>query len=788
MDQTDATPASSQTFSNREIKPRKGSFLFPKLVISFALSAFFSLTLAGVLHSLEASPWLGLLVFALLFGLGFAMARAAYRKERYEIQATRLICHRGGLISDEETEFEIRNITHVKIKLPWLRYKFLKVGNVIVETAGTSQPLVFRSIHDPESVYSEIANRMKANGYDLTKQQLLHEESPSLLAVTLESIAMFFVTVFLSLFGFVGFLNDADIAPEMPIMIGFIGTIVIGAITFIVLRFIDIMRRKYRVFNDVVVYEEGFLTRENAFIPYENISDSDTKRTLIDQILGLYDVTVSCQGSSSEIKFRRLKNGILLSQAIDQIVTFASQKVRPPKLPTDQMQQKALERPRRVEPKLVANPGMFEREYRITPLRMLMPAILAMVLILPLFPLWIAGMIDGLIKITSTRFFVRQNSIRYSYSFLKVEEREFTCEKITGVVIKRDLFDRMLGTVTLKFQSIGSHKAIEFMHVKYDAHEIEMLLRHVGIPDTSNDHFAVPASFHFMTWMRSKLWNIVFFLIVSVLIGFLVIASEEPKLVLLYIPVLVAVMGGWVYAKLYYSRQRLRFHDHHVEAEQGILAKKHYYVRYKNIKRVTTTLYPGGESGSLQIFIAGEEDMMTQVKQKDNSLYKFKKQSSFATDLVDNALNAGRLLDDILSGRADVSQVAVPAEQAEILLESSRSVGHAVFKLVTLSVIIFPLALFLPLTLPATFICIKRWRYRIESFRVVWTHGVLFREITTVLFDRVDSLQKSQGPLNKMFGNGTVSIMTAGSSKSDLVLVASPDYLKLYEAIRINTD
>lgn len=784
MDQTDATHASSPAFSNREIKPRKGSFLFPKLAIAFALSAFFSLILAGVLHSLEMSPWSGLPVFGLLFGLGFAMAGASYRKERYEIQASRLICHRGGLISDEETEFEIRNITHVKIKLPWLRYKFLKVGNVIVETAGTSQPLVFRSIHDPESVYSEIANRMKANGYDLTKQQLLHEESPSLLAVTLESIAMLFVTILLSLLGFVEFLNDAGIAPEMPIMIGVVGTIVIGAVIFIVLRFIDIMRRKYRVFNDVVVYEEGFLTRENAFIPYENISDSDTKRTLLDQILGLYDVHVSCQGSSSEIKFRRLKNGILLSQAIDQIVSLASQKVRPPKLPTDQMQpRKAAERPRRVEPQLVANPGMLEREYRINALRMLIP----MLLIFPLFPLWLAGMLDGLIKISSTRFFVRQNSIRYSYSFLRVDEREFSCDKITGVVIKRNLWDRMFGTMTLKFLSIGSSTAIEFMHVNHDPYEIEMLLRHVGIPANGNEHFNVPTRFHLMTWIRSKLWNILSILIISGFIGGLVVLSEDPYLGLFLVPVIVTVIAGWIYAMLYHSNQRLRFHEHHAEAEQGVLARKHYYVRYKNIKRVTTTLYPGGDSGSLQIFIAGEEDSMKQRNQK-SSVFNVKKQFCFTTHLIDNALMTGRLLDDILSGKVDVSPAAKPAEEPELILEAPRSVGHEIFKLVAVSVIVFPMALFLPLTLPATLICMKRWRYRIESFRVVLTHGVFFRQITTVLFDRVDSLQKSQGPLNKMFKNGTVSIMTAGSSKADLTIMACPDYLKIYEAVRVNTD
>lgn len=39
-----------------------------------------------------------------------------------------------------------------------------------------------------------------------------------------------------------------------------------------------------------------------------------------------------------------------------------------------------------------------------------------------------------------------------------------------------------------------------------------------------------------------------------------------------------------------------------------------------------------------------------------------------------------------------------------------------------------------------------------------------------------------------MFRNRTVSIMSAGSSKPDLVIVASPDYLKIEVVISTNTE
>ena len=62
--------------------------------------------------------------------------------------------------------------------------------------------------------------------------------------------------------------------------------------------------------------------------------------------------------------------------------------------------------------------------------------------------------------------------------------------------------------------------------------------------------------------------------------------------------------------------------------------------------------------------------------------------------------------------------------------------------------------------------------------------GILYRSETSILLDRVDSLQQSQGPLNKLFRNGNVSIMTAGSSKPDFKIIDSPAYLAMYGIIR----
>ncbi len=764
-----------------EFEPRKGSFLFPKVFGTFITSIIIGSIASGVLFSLEQSPWYGLAAAFFIFILGLSAASAAYRKERYLIQTSRLVCHRGGLFSDEATELEIRNITHVKLKLPWLRYKLFRVGDVIVESAGSSKPMLMRKIHDPETIYAGVRERMKANGYDLSQRELLHEEKPAFIGVILECLGLILGATFFCLFVLAGLLSDMEISLENIAVQAVAGSILLLILISVVLRFLDLRRRTYRVFNDVVVYEEGFLTRENTFIPYENIADSNTKRTLVDQILGLYDVHVSCQGSSSEIKFRRLKNGINLSDAIDRLVSSAGKKPKPgkPSVRADS----ALKRPSRVEPDLVPDAEIRMAEYRIHAARLLVP----LLLLLPLFPIWIVAMLKSLILMSSTRYYFRPGSLRHSYKFLRVDEREFSYDKITGVVIKRNLWDKWFDTMTLKFWSIGSGKSLEFAHVHCSQIDLPALMRQVGIPPASEESHSVVASFRFITWLRARIWPVLFLVFYSAaVIAGAIFAEEEFFYFLLILPVLIGITG-LIYAKLYYTRQRLRFHEHHIEAEQGIIAKRIFYVRYKNVKRTTTTRYPGGEEGALEIFVAGEEQVYAQQAQAKGRTPMLK-QCSFTSGMLPQVAETGKLLDDILSGRSHPSPSAIPAEPSETLVESPRSVGNALAVLLLSSILLFPLIALLPLTIPITIIRVKRWRYRIESFRIVTSHGVFFRSETSVLLDRVDSLQQSQGMLNKIFRNGKVSIMTAGSSKPDLAIIDCPAYLRVHEEIRKHSE
>lgn len=767
---------------DEELKPRKGSFLFHRFLSGFLIALVLGIAVAVGCYFLEVTPFAGLAAFALLLALFVFGSLVAYRKERYQLTSSTVLSHSGGLASDQTTEVEICNITHVAMKLPWLRHKLFGIGSIEIESAGTSQPVVLRSVTEPEKVYQRITERMKRNGYQLKQAELLHEEKPAIRGILVNFVQIGFgvlVAIFFSWTTVVGFHEGISSVGLGWISYLGVGLFTLIALAYLVIYFLDMRQRMYRVYNDVVIYEEGFLTRRKAFIPYENIADAATNRTFLDQVFNLFDVVISCQGSSSEIKFRRLKEGIHLTDSIEQLVTEANRNPSPAELMAKKQTSASIQEiPTRDEPTLVSPGEEWIADLGMSPLRVFIP----LLILLPVFPLWILAMIQAGIKLWSTRYEVREASIKHSYRFLTTVEREFAYDKITGLVVKQNLIDKMLGTFTLRFWSIGSSQSLELAHVHRSLVDLDALLQQIGIPSSSENVREIATEFGFGSWLRARCLRLFLALLATIAIAATGFFMEESLLYLAAGIVPLLCLLGFGYAWTFYSCQKLSFQDHHIEAEQGIIAKRFYFARYRNVKQNLVTRYPGGQKGSLQIFIAGEQIVGQQGEQKGQS--KVAIPCSFTLGFLPDALAQGQLLDDVLMGRVEVNPECVAAEPLEILTESKRGLGNSVFALILWSLLLFPLLILLPLTLPLTIMAKKRWRYQVEAGRVVASWGLLFKKQATILLDRVDSLQQRQGVLNKIFKNGTVSIMTAGSSKPDLILSAAKTYQSLYKEIR----
>ena len=767
---------------DEQLKPRRGSFLFSRLLTGFGLSLLLAIITAAVCFAFEQTPFIGAGVFILLFAFTIFAALIAYRKERYELTKSTVLCHQGGLVSDQTTEVEICKITHVAMKRPWLRHKLFGIGTIEIESAGTSKPIVLMAIHSPEAVYERIEERMKRNGYQLEKKELLHEESPAIRGILVNSLQAI-GSVLLALV-----LGGATItgAHQTLAEVGFEWILPLIAVLFtltafgyFVIYFLDMRRRTYRVFDDTVIYEEGFLTRRNAFIPYENIADAATNRTFLDQIFNLFDVVISCQGSSTDIKFRRLKNGEQLSECIERLVSEASSKPSPAEqLATLQSHSDESEGSAKKNLSLVQPGREWVEDLHMHPSRVFIP----LLALIPLFPLWIMAMIQAVIKLRSTKYAVRAHSIKHSYRFLTTNEREFAYDKITGLVIKENLLDRMLGTFTLRLWSIGSGQSLELAHVHRSLVDLDALLRQIGIPTNSQQSHHVPTRFGLWAWMRARCYRFIGAFVLMIGFAAAALFLEENLLFIgaAIIPLIILFALG--HAWIFYSKQQLIFLDHHVEAAQGIFNQQSYFARYHNIKQNLVTCYPGGKDGSLKIFVAGEQTLNQQSKK--GIQIKATVPCSFTLDFLPNAMKQGQLLDDILGGRVEVTPECQPAEPMKTITESSRGQGNAITSLLFLSIVALPLVVLLPITLSLTILSTKKWRYRVEEKRIVNSWGLLFKRRASILLDRVDSLEQKQKLFNKVFKNGTISIMTAGSSRPDLVMPAVKSYQTLYQAIR----
>ena len=202
---------------------------------------------------------------------------------------------------------------------------------------------------------------------------------------------------------------------------------------------------------------------------------------------------------------------------------------------------------------MVCDPTL-TREFKMHAARLLVP----LLLLLPLFPLWVAAMISAVIRLYCTRYGLRAGALHHHFAFLSRQAREFACEKVTGVVVKRNLWDLAFGTMSVKFWSIGSSDAMEFLHIDVASADLPVLLRQVGIPPATAGPYQAKVRFAFGPWLRARLNLLPVLIIVLAFAG--VPYWCDPVLTWLMLVPGLAIVLAVVHARLYYNRETLSFH------------------------------------------------------------------------------------------------------------------------------------------------------------------------------------------------------------------------------------
>lgn len=748
-----------------ELVPKRTSFLFDRVVRTVIAASALAVGLGIAAVATGLPGLLGLAAAQLVGFVAFSLVAAsvAWTKERYELHEHRLVAHSGGLTSDRTLALDLRNVTHVKQHLPWIRYRFFDVGDVIVQSAGSSSAeVVFRSVPDPDGLTALLRTRLQANGFALTGQTLLRRESPSRLGALVECASIGGgILVFLGWSGLGAMGAGAASAGGWGLLAAGLGTTVAvsGVGLWLVLHYLDLLRRTYEVFDDVVEYREGFLSRTNAFIPVENLADVGTRQTFFDQILGLYDVKVSCQGSGSEVAFRRLAGGREMQAAIRSLVDTAQAR-------RDQAALAARETPpdpltATESPAASARPAA-ER----VPADQAWTADLRMHTVRALLG-------KGLLRGIGTRYTVGAASVASRYELIGQQQLEFAYDKVTGVQVRTGPVDALFGTFTVRIWSIGSSTPLDLAHVRRSDVNLGALLRQAGIPGGA-PLATLPAALGPGVWLRAH-WRSLIFVGVVCGAGGITSAVSGESVALLGLLTPLLWLGSFPVAVARARRQQTSLHEHHLEHRSGLFYRSHIYARYDDIKKLEVRRYPGGTAGHLRVFVAGETAVQTK-NGKSGAVV----QNSFTAHYLPDVTPLPQTLDPLLLGRLAPSEVLSPVAAPDPGQAYRPRLANSLVPLLVLSVPLPPLLLLIP----ATILGVRRRVYRVEADRVVREEGVLDRTHTSVLFDRIDSLDQGQGPLGKLFGNGTVTLMTAGSSRPDLVLANAPGHQALYDQVQ----
>ncbi len=772
---------------NHELKPNRTAFVTYRFAKFFVLSLVFFVVFYFVLRSFPGQyVWYLVGGFVLLQFFSYYSLTVSYRKEKYIFFADKLIHQHGGIFSDNETELIVKNITHVTRRLPFIESKLFGTGNIRVQSAGSGTAEIFlRSVDSSKEYYEHIEEIMRNNGFRLSKSELVQQERPVTVGVVFEVLRGLAVS------GFAVLIVGVNIGSGIfSLVSGHMGLVLSGIVLVLLLLlshsvfvFLDLSRRRYIVYSDTIVYEEGFLSKNYSFIPIENLSDSTVTQTLVDKIFGLYDVTISCQGSSQEVHFKNMVNGPALESNIDALVSKSQSLVGTGGVLAQKVD--ADDAPGKMDsskPESLHRDTEFTAEYRMDGKRTVVPMLLILPVCLILFPLmivWIIGLVTQVVKVNATRYLVKSGSMEERYNFISSRNNEFTNDKITGVVFKESFIDKWFNTCSVHFWSIGSAQSIVFANIKKTDGLYDLILAKTGV-FRKDVLYQMDSDFKFSEMLKAS-----FFLTIIVFLGVLGLLVSVVHNALFVIPVVLifivyAVVG--VYKSIYYKRSNLTFFKDCVYFTRGIFFREFYYVLYDNIKDIKTVKYPFSALGSVEFNVAGEQIVGSGKNQTMAS-------NKFRINYVDGIDNKDELIDMIFYRRPDAKEISeiemnLQSYSEKPILEAKPDVRNSLVSLIVVSVIFFPLLALLPVTIPLIIWSVKVKSYVIQHYRVIAKSGIFYKTQVSVVFNKIDHINFGQGMLNKMFRNGNITVNTTGSSMAELTVWSIPNYKEFYDVLK----
>lgn len=777
-------------------KPSKLPFLyfwFAKLFLATVFSTAVIVTLIYVVWPENALVVNTLILsFIIVFILYSAINRFfQYSKEEYVFLNDRIVKKTGGVFSDKSVELLVKKITNVKRTLPFVETSVFGTGTISIESAGSGGTEVFMvSLEQTKEIYDEVEKLMKNNGFVINKEKVVQQEIPSKIGSFFELGPGIFSFVLFLYFAMIPLLRQIGSGEFFGFETAFMPYLTLGGLFVVfaygltvgVIRFIDLIKRTYTMYDDCITYEEGFLTKVYSLIPIENLADSEVSQNILFRALGIYDIVVSCQGSGSQILFKSMYNGDSFERNLDSLIknteSLATKVEEEGKVSFEKKVKK--ERSSMVERDFTVNDlGIKFSRYAFT-LFVLLP--ISFVL-LPLFPFVLFFLISRAIEVGATKYYLNKDTVEMNYEFLRKQNIEFSNDKITGIVVRENFVDRWFNTVSITFWSIGSDKDIVFKYVSKENDLVHNILRSEGYFDEEKKRSFKP-KFDFHNFVTG---NPVATLVLGLGVGASLLASFLITALYLIFTValllLVLVLGVWRYK--YHEKAEFDFYNSYLYHKRGFLFQTSYYVDYKDVKDVNSKKYWYLSKGTVTVGVAGE----SALDQQATNFLPY----GFSVKYVPNIFGSDKDINDLI-GLYNVDEKTVKVSKPDYrnsivtaFLVSSLFVLGSFFATVAEGVtFVLPVfAVVLSFVLIVWIVwSVKVTRYEVSNKGLYRFKGILYRQKKTVLYEKIDHLNKKTGMINKLFGNGSVYVYNTGSSLVEMRVSNIPDFEEFFTLVQ----
>ncbi|MFT4313417.1 MAG: PH domain-containing protein [Candidatus Woesearchaeota archaeon] len=699
-------------------------------------------------------------VFAIIF-VGFVLLICGYSiilrffqfsKEKYELYNDRIIRYGGGIFSQFQTELIYKNVTNIEKVKPFIQYYLFKTGMIRIESAGSSLSQVYlQHITNEDNIFAECIKSLQQNNFSLKRKKIIAQEKPQSLGIVFDQskeiffsiIGLLILILSISPIVFFEFIRDTLLQPQFLIwtIIGFTLILIFLFVRFMT-QFISLKMKLYTVFDDCICYEKLAFTKRVEYIPFENIADAHVTQSFTDRLFGIYTLIISSQGSQNNITFSYVPNGTFVQNEISRIAkTFdkpqVSSKVTQKKVAKTVTKKESAQKKETLFSMQMYGPRAYMK---------FIPAIL-LFLIPILWPILALIVIPEIIRIKNTVFRVTSTSVQSSFSFIQKRDTEFQDRRVTAVVYKEDIIDKLFGTCSVEFWSIGSNQTLKFEHIKKDAKLISYIKKQHGFTDTKPLTYEKP-EFHILQYVsRYSIFFIALILVLTIAPYFF--SAVYVILASILIGSLIVLRGIVEFFQATVSH--IQTHQKYLLVQKGIFIKKQHYVKYDNIKGRTDLKYPLSQAGTVQIDIAGE-----QVEKQGNQQYT--KKNAVTIPYIQECFRK-----NLHEKKDSLSQMIKPSPKNVLFLS-------------TIFILTIPL-------LPYVYAYMKKKYYEIRTEKICEFTGVFYKKRLQIYYSMFDHIETAQGVTHKLFKNGSIYVYTTGSSSVNLAISDIYDHQKIAKDI-----